>query len=592
MKKPLHHITGLSVALALVVLINLGASFIPWKIDFTEEKRYTLTPVTRKLLQNLDTTVTVTVFLSGDLRSEFRKLSEATEDLLLQFRDVSRNRLRFRFEIPGEGMDDSLKSVVYDSLINLGLRPTNQKVQLKEGEQVAQRLIFPGALVRCGEQETAVDLLQGQVQKNVFRSEEILDRETVNRAEALLEFKFADAIQKVTRTSFPVVAYVYGNGEPPFGYDPVLDVFQALGTHYLVDTVNLRTTLRLSPQEHQALVIVKPTQPFTDDDKFKLDQYLMAGGNLMIFMDPLYAERDSLQQGDLVAYSRDLNLNDWLIRYGVKITSNLLSDRHCDLIEVISGSLGGQEQRTRLPWPYAPLLQPGSSHPIVKNQGDVLSGFASPVDTAIQVDGVKRTVLLETSTASRIESTPTLIRLNDLQTEESLSSYTQRRVPVAVLLEGRFRSPYPNQMLAAKDSFRQHNIPVLSESQGRPRLLVAGDADLVMNQVSEAVGVLPMGTNRFTRVGYANRDFFLNATEYLVNPDNVLAARSKDFTLRLIDPVKEETYRTRLQWLNLTLPLLLVILFGLSYALWRRRISTRFSNTPLITAKKPTSQHE
>ena len=540
------------------------------RIDFTNEKRFTLSSSTKNVLKNLDGQVDITVLLAGDIKSEFRKLANSAKDLLDNFKNYGGNKIQYRFELPAEGMNDSLKAQVYDSLIAMGLRPTNQQVQAKEGEGKNQRQIFPGAVIQYAGRTIAIDLLQGQVQKTIFNSDDLLDKESLNSAEALLEYKFANAIQKITQKEVPVVAYAYGNGEPPFGFPGVYNVFETLGKNFAVDTINVNTVPFISPQDFNAIVIVKPTVPFTDDDKFKLDQYVMNGGRLLFFIDVLYAERDSLQNGELIAYSRDLNLNDLLFRYGARVNTDLIADKHCDKIPVEVGSIGGQSQKQLLPWPYAPLLQPGSSHPIVKNQADVLGQFVNSVDI-VEAEGVTKTVLLSTSNNSYSTPTPAQVKLNSLQTEEDISKYNKKNIPVALLLEGKFSSMFANRASKAQlDFLLADSIAFKKESDGNGKVIVVSDADIVMNQVSESIGPLPMGVNKFTKIQYANKDFFLNCTEYLANKKNILDARAKDYTLRLLDAKKISNEKTLWQIINIAAPVLLVCLFALLYQ-WRRK---------------------
>ena len=560
---------GIPIVIVLLVVINWLAGLFHSSIDFTNEKRFTLSNSTKSVLKNLDSTVDITVLLAGDIKSEFKKLSNSTKELLENFKNYGGRNIQYKFEIPGEGLDDSAKAKVFESLIGMGLRPTNQKVQLKEGEGNNNRQIFPGAIINYHGKSIAIDLLQGQVQKNTFNSGDILDKQSLNSAEALLEYKFANAIQKLTQKEVPVVAYAYGNGEPEYGFLPVNDVFETLGRNFIVDTINVKTQPFISP-EYDAVVIVKPVNQFTDDDKFKLDQYVMNGGRLLFFIDVLYAERDSLQNGDLIAYARDLNLSDLLFRYGVRVNTDLIADKHSDVIPVEVGSVGGQGQKQLLPWPYSPLLQPGSDNPIVKNQADVLAQFVNSIDT-VEAAGIKKTILLTTSNNAYTMETPARVALNSLQTEEDIKKFNRKNIPVAVLLEGKFTSLYANRASQAQlDTLKSYDLGFMREAALPGKVIVVSDADIVMNQVSEAIGPLPMGTNKYTKIGYANKDFFLSCTEYLANKNNILDAKAKDYTLRLLDVKKVEEQRALWQIVNIVVPVLLVCLFAFFYQ-WRRK---------------------
>lgn len=562
------------MVLLILTGINWLAANFHSRIDFTNEKRFTLSNSTKSVLKNLDAPVDITVLLTGDIKSEFKKLSNSTKELLENFKNYGGNNIQYKFELPGEDLNDSLKALVFDSLVTMGLRPTNQQVQVKEGEGKNQRQIFPGAVLKYGDKTIAVDLLQGQVQKIVFNSDDLLDKQSLNSAEALLEYKFANAIQKLTQKEIPIVAYAYGNGEPQFGYPPVNSIFETLGSNFIVDTVNIRTEPILNPN-YAAIVVVKPVDKFSDEDKFKLDQYVMNGGRLLFFVDQLYAERDSLQNGELIAYARDLNLNDLFFRYGVRINTDLIADKHSDKIPVEVGSMGGQSQKQLLPWPYAPLLQPGSDNAIVKNQADVLGQFANSIDT-VEAAGITKTILLSSSANAYTMVTPARIQLNSLQTEESADKFNRKNIPVAVLLEGKFSSLFANRVSQAQlDTLKNYDRPFLRESNGPGKIIVVGDADVVLNQVSEIIGPLSMGVNKYTKIQYANKDFFLNCTEYLANKKNILDARAKDYSLRLLDVKKVNDQRPLWQIVNIVLPVLFVCLLGFVYQWWRKRKYTK-----------------
>lgn len=558
------------LVIVLLVGVNWLASVIHGRIDFTNEKRFTLSNSTKSVLKQLDAPVEITVLLTGDIKSEFKKLANSTKELLENFKNYGGKNIQYKFELPAEGLDDSTKGVIYDSLIAMGLRPTNQQVQVKEGEGKNQRQIFPGAILKYGDKTVAIDLLQGQIQKTVFNSDDLLDKESLNSAEALLEYKFAKAIQQLTQKDIPIVAYAYGNGEPQFGFPPVNSVFETLGRNFIVDTFNLHTQPLSALMDYAAVVIVKPVEKFTDDDKFKLDQYVMNGGRLLFFVDVLYAERDSLQNGELITYARDLNLSDLLFRFGARINTDLIADKHCDKIPVEVGSIGGQSQKQLLPWPYAPLLQPGSDNAIVKNQADVLGQFANSIDT-VEAEGIKKTVLLSSSANAYTMPTPARIELNSLKTVEDVGKFNRKDIPVGVLLEGSFISLYANRVSQAQLASLQNDSLEFRKQSVDSKVIIVSDADIVVNQVSESIGPLPMGTNKYTKIQYANKDFFLNCTEYLANKHNILDARAKDYTLRLLDVKRTADQRSTWQLINIVVPVLLVCLFGFIYQWWRKR---------------------
>ena len=551
------------ILLLILVAVNYLASLVHFRIDLTEEKRYTLSAPTKRLLKNLNEPVSIHVFLAGDLPAGFRKLSKSTEELLAEFKEISGNRVQFKFEKPGEGLDDSAKALVIDSLYSFGISPTNVKAQIKQGESQQEQFVYPGAIVSSTQHVMGVDLLKGQSYEGGLNS--------LNKAEALLEYKFVSAIQKVVTDSLPRVGYVLGNGQP-LSYNVYDLIERTLMTNYQFGWVQL-DSFPFLPNRYDALVIVKPTQKFTDDQKLKLDQYVMHGGKIIWLVDQLYAEMDSLQRsvGQFVAFDRGLNLDDLLFKFGVRINQDLVQDLQCEKVPLVVGNFGNQPQVEFIPFPYFPLLSSYSNHPISKNLDNVLSVFPNSIDT-VKSTGIRKTVLLATSDHSRVLGTPAVVTWNSVQREEDQRTFNKKQIPVAVLLEGKFTSLYANRIgQQMRDSLARINHPFLTATQFENKMIVISDADLVMNVVTQQEGPLFMGMHQFNKYQYANKDFFLNCLEYLTNPTGILEARSKDYTLRLLDPTRVEEKRGYWQILNIGIPILFVTFFGLVFVWLRKR---------------------
>ena len=551
------------ILLVLLVAVNYLASLLHFRIDLTEEKRYTLSAPTKKLLKNLKEPVSIHVFLAGDLPAGFRKLSKSTQELLDEFKEISGNRIQFKFEKPGEGLSDTAKAKVIDSLYAFGISPTNVKAQVKQNESQQQQYVYPGALISSREHVLGVDLLKGQSYEGGLNS--------LNKAEALLEYKFASAIQKVTTDSLPRVGYVVGNGEP-LSYNVYDLIERTLQPNYGFGFV-LLDSFPFIPNRYDALVIVKPTQKFSDDQKLKLDQYVMHGGKIIWLVDQLYAEMDSLQRsaGQFVAYDRGLNLEDLLFKFGVRINQDLVQDLQCEKVPLVVGNMGNQPQVEFIPFPYFPLLSSYSNHPVSKNLDNVLSVFPNSIDT-VKSPGIRKTILLATSDHSRVLGTPAIVTWNSVQREEDERTFNQKQIPVAVLLEGKFTSLYANRVTQQMmDSLSRYNHPFVPSTQFENKMIVISDADIVMNVVTQQEGPLYMGMHQFNKYQYANKDFFLNCLEYLTNPTGILEARSKDYTLRLLDTTKVEEKRGYWLFLNIGIPVLLVSLFGLLFVWLRKR---------------------
>jgi len=573
------------IALILFPAITYVSSLFRYRIDLTAEKRFSLTAATKNLLHNLDSTVNIKVFLTGDLPADYKKLSIATDDLLSEFRDLSNNKIQISFEKLGEGLPDSVKAQLYDSLANMGVAFEQTENISTEKNKATNQLIIPSAMVYYKNHPPfAIDLRSS---RKVFKNFNVIndvpqeDKEaTLNAAEALLEFKFANALDKLTRKYIPVVAYAIGNGEPlPVGDLRVNDLGMSLQNDYRIAILDLKQGYPDASQI-DALLIVKPAKLFTDEDKLKLDQFVMHGGKIVWCVDKLYAELDSLMrsQSDFVAFDRNLNIDDILFKYGVRINSDLLQDLNCSKIPIVTGhNPDGSPVMQRVPWPYYPFLASTNNNPVSKNLDRVLAIFPSSIDT-VQAPGIRKTILLASDTNSRVLSSPAMVSLNSIKnSSDFLSEYEMRSsnksyVPVAVLLEGNFTSLFANRLTKnIQDSVANASGKAFTGIAEKPaKQIVMSDADIVTNAVSPTSGPLPMGEVPFENYRFANREFFLNCIDYLVSNNGIFQARNKDFTLRLLDKKKVEEQRTTWQFINIVVPVVVILLFGVLYQ-WRRK---------------------
>jgi ABC-2 type transport system permease protein len=546
------------------IVINLLASFVHTRIDLTAEKRFTLTEPSKNLIAKINEPIEITILLDGDMPAGFKRLRNTAGDLLTEFKQINSQQITFKYLRPSAS--DSTEGITMDSLIRLGMSPTNVRMKAKEGEGEEQRYLFPGALVKYQNRILPIDFLQGT---------KVVDGDpfsTLNAAEALMEYKFASTIEKITRTDVANVGYLIGNGQP-LNYN-VYDLIEGVikpnyGFGFIpIDSVDI------IPLDFDAVVMMKPTLPFTDRQKLKLDQYIMNGGKVLWMVDKLYAEMDSLMrvQSDFVAFDRDLKLDDILFKYGVRLNSDLVQDLQSDQLPLVIGNYGNQPQMQLAPWYYFPLLSSGSEHPIVKNLDYVLSLFPQSLDT-VESAGIKKTVLLNTSNAARILSTPAIVSLNSVKTEDDLQTFKSGPIPIAILLEGKFKSLYSNRLSkSVLDSFSLfYEQPYLSEAMIDNKMIVISDADVASNVFTQQQGPLPMGMNQFTQQRYANHDFLANSIDYLVNNSGILMARNKDYSLRLLDPKRVETEKGKWQLICTVVPVLTVMLFGAVFQQIRRR---------------------
>lgn len=571
----LHKYGWIALLIVFITVVYLSAG-VTFRADLTADKRYSLTNATKQLLSNVDTIIEIDVFLTGNLPADYKKLSVATKELLEEFSSLSGNLVRVKFEKPGEDIsNDTAKAMLYDSLASLGV--VFERTEVTNTDESTSQLIIPSALVKYGNRKPiAIDLRSSRrvfKQYNVVNDVEPLeDKEaTRNAAEALLEYKFANAIDKLTREYIPTIAYLVGNGEP---IDmKINDLGESLRNDYRLAVFDLKQGYP-DPALIDALVIVKPTNVFTEEDKLKLDQYVMNGGKVIWFIDKLHAELDSLMrsQAEYTAYDRGLDIDDLLFKYGVRINGDLLQDLNCSKIPIVVGrNPDGSPNMQRVPWPYYPFLSSKTDNPVSKNLDRVLPIFPSSIDT-VKSPGIQKTILLASDTNSRSISSPALVTINSVKSEEDLFSFNRSYVPVAVLLEGKFQSLFANRASSnLMDSVqRTTGRPFQRTAVKEGKQIVVSDADIVTNAISNTTGPLPMGELPFEGYRFANREFFLNCIDYLVSNNGLFESRNKTIVLRLLDKEKIASQKTTWQFINIVTPLFVLAIAG-GMIQWRRK---------------------
>ena len=549
----------LLITVLFLLFINWLASIYHTRIDLTNEQRFSLSNPTKNLLKRLDDVVEVKVFLKGDFPSGFKKLANSTDEMLQEFKEVAGNKLRYSFVSPGDEMEGT--NVKWgDTLGGMGLYPINLKSQLKAGEQ--QQLIYPVALMRYKEKVIPVKLYSGI--PNIGRQE-------INSAEALMEYQLADAIYKLSEQQKAMIAYSTGNGEPQDArtYDLVENV---LRSDYNLKTVNLNT-LPVMEDTFKLLLIVKPTQTFTDIEKLKIDQFVMHGGKLLMFVDKLNAEMDSLRsRNEVIAYDRSLGLDDLLFKYGVRINGDLVMDLQSDKLPF---DVNGNGQYEFLSWNYFPVFASKSNHSVNKNLGFVSGRFVNSIDT-VEAEGIHKTVILSSSANARIIAAPALISGKENVNAPEDEKFKTADIPAGVLLEGKFTSMYKNRLSQAMtDSLEKHGTDFQSQDIADNRMIIVADGDIVLNDIVKNEPIA-MGMNAFTygsqyEYRFANKDFLQNCLDYLIDQSGLSEAKAKDYTLRLLDTKKLAAEKTNWQLLNIAAPIFLVILFAFIFQRLRRR---------------------
>jgi ABC-2 type transport system permease protein len=572
------NIIQLSLGVIAIVLVNIIASFLFTRFDLTAEKRYSLSPATKSLVKNLDDVVFFKVYLEGDLPAGFRRLANETKEMLDEFRAYNKN-IQYEFTNPSTSPNQKERTDAYRLLAEQGLQPTDLRVN--EKGQSSQLIIFPGAMVSYRGREVPLQLLMTQIGQD--------PNKVLNNSIQALEYNLASAIQKLTGSIKPRIAFLEGQGE--LSMAETVDSKNALAEFYNVDHVTLDSkinslTVRLTSDsaadklvnKYKALIIAKPTQPFSEKDKFLIDQFVMRGGSVLWLIDPVFASMDSLEKfGTTMGLPLDVNLEDMLFAYGVRPNTNLLLDIQALPIPVRSGQVGNQPQIRFFPWYFFPILTPLSNHPITNGLNAVRTEFISSLDT-IEGINVKKTVLLTTSQYTRTVNAPALIDLEILKKEPDERMFQNGPQPVAVLVEGNFTSVF--QFRLPPELAENKDLGFLGKSEKPAKMVIITDGDMIKNQIDVSNGYpLPLGYDQFTRKTFGNKDFILNVVNYLCDDSGLITVRSRELKLRSLDMTAVTKQKIFLQTLNTLLPVLLVLAFAFIKFRMRKRKYSRVSNT-------------
>ncbi len=531
----------ISVLVAILIGINLLASFVFLRWDLTQEKRYTISDATKNLLQNLDEQIVINVYLAGDFPPGFERLERAIKETLESFADYGGSNIAYRFIEPN---DPKLQ----EELTQKGLIPTN--LFANEDGKRTERLIFPGALIFYGGKEYPVQLLKGNQASG--------PEERLNQSYEGVEFELASTIRRLTLKDRKKIGFLVGHTKvPPPRFSDLLATLQQNYDLYF-DVQNPD-----SWDKGDLLIIPKPDSPFSEEEKYKLDQFVMRGGKLLIFADG--AQVDSVSLEGTFAQPLSLNLDDLLFKYGCRINPNLVKDLSCAMIPLNVGNMGDKPQIQPMPWRFFPLINSFGANPIVRNLDAVYSRFPSTIDT-VMAPNVVKTPLLLTSQYTKTLKVPALVAYNEARQQPDPREYNNGVKTIGLLLEGTFSSLYNNRLLPTD--------PRMSSfvGQSKPsKIIVVSDGDMIVNDIDYTRNApLPMGYDRLTRYTYANKDFVLYAIDYLVDPKGLITARNKQVMLRPLDKIRLKEERTQWQLINLIAPLALIGLLGLGFQWWRK----------------------
>jgi gliding-associated putative ABC transporter substrate-binding component GldG len=555
-----QNLKTLGITIFILVVLNVLGTLFFQRFDLTKDKRYTLSPTSLGIVKQVQNPLSIKIYMAGDLPADFKRLQQETKQLLEEFQAYNKN-IVFEFVDPLENEEES--DELTKSLFKKGLTPVNITVDDK-GKQ-SQAMVFPWAIAVYNGKEVNIPLL-----KNIMGAS---TTQKVMGSIQHLEYSIADGINKITKNKQKKVAIIRGNGELKEIH--IAKMLLQIRESYFIGPFTLDSVAKdpngtlNALKKYDLAIISKPTEKFTDEEKEVLDQFIMNGGKTIWLIDQVAADMDSLynDMGATLTYPRDLNLNDMFFKYGFRINPDLIKDEQGSPIKLATGEQGSATQYQDFVWKFAPQVYPASQHPIVKNLGGIKFDFASPIDTL--KNGIKKTVLLQSSQYSKTIGSPAEINLNMVTEKSTPEEYLNKgNLPLAVLLEGSFHSAFENRVLPFKDnSFT---------AKGKPnKMIVIADGDLARNQLDKNRMPVELGYDQRTGNLYDNKDFIMNCINYLLDDTGLINIRSKDVELPLLDKEKVYESYTMTQFITIGVPILILLVFGLAFTFIRKR---RYSN--------------
>ena len=555
-----NRLKSVGITLFLLLVINIIGSFFFFRLDLTKDKRYTLSSTSLHIIEQVKNPLYIKVYMQGELPSEFKRLQLETRQMLEEFQGYNSNII-FEFIDPLEDEATSMDNI--KELYRKGLTPINISVDDK-GKQ-SQAMVFPWAIAVYDNKEVNIPLL-----KNIMGAS---TTDKIIGSVQHLEYSIADALHKITNDKQKKIAIIKGNGELHEAYIAKFLLQTKESYHigpFTLDSVAKQPLNTLTElKKYDLAIIAKPTEAFSESEKQVLDQYIINGGKTIWLIDQVVAEMDSLYSptGSALAFPRDLNLNDFFFKYGVRIYPDLVKDEQGSPIKLASGEQGSATQFQEFNWKFAPQVYSQSNHPIVKNVGGIKFDFANAIDTL--KNGIKKTVLLQSSPYSKRIGTPTEINLNSVNEETTPADYLNKgNIPLAVLLEGKFHSMFENRILA----FDQNNFQAKGKSG---KMIVISDGDIIKNQLDKNGMPVELGYDQRSGNLYDNKDFLMNCVNYVLDDTGLINIRSKDLDLPLLDKEKVYENYTNIQLLTIGLPIVILTVFGLLFTFLRKRKYSR-----------------
>ncbi len=553
-----------AVTAGAVILIAAAAGLVRVRLDLTEDKRYTLSEPTRKILDELENDVYIQVYLDGEMPIPLRRLRRTVQEMLEEFRIESGRKIDYEFINPFSSGDAKQKEDQYKALIDKGLSPMKIIASDEEGGS-SQKNLFPGMIINYNGAEVPLDFLKND--------QSVSSEQNILHSQESLEYEMIQVISTITSDTIYKVAFLEGHGE--YQEIEVADITRNLAKYFTIDRGTIGGKQGILDR-YSAIIIAGPTREFSEADKLVIDQYIMNGGKVLWLFEEVYVNTDSLARGETVGIYHPLNIEDQLFWYGARVNPEIVQDMDCMVIPLTV--LTGPENKQIVPaqWIYYPRLYPRNDHPVTRNLNRVAGKFVNTIDTVGLDPMIKKTVILSTSRYSGTISPPMLISLKEAEQTPDKKEFRKSNLPVAVLLEGVFPSAFKNRMtgnLVPGADFR------LKTQSSKTRMIVIADGDIIRNEISRSgtsSGFFPLSNDRYTGEIIGNRDFIVNCINYLVDDNGLMQLRSREVKLRLLDKPRLKAGKTIWQLINVAGPVLIVILAGFIYGFFRKRKYSKY----------------
>ncbi len=549
-------IATLVALLVIVFLINFSGSFVFKRFDLTSEKRYTLAASTKKLLSELDDVVFLKVYLQGDFKPGFARLKNEAKEILDEFRAYSNGNIEYEFINIYEGVTQEEAINIEKQLYEKGLIP--EQITTSSKEKVSQGWIWPGAIVTYKNKVTPWQIYKRQLG--------IEEEKSINNSVQDLEYGLTNVIRKLKQKKPKEISFIEGHSEA----DTIqqMDFMRSLAEYYTVNRIEINGKLG-ALKDADAIVITKPDSSFSDKDKFIIDQYIMNGGKVLWLIDPVWMDMDTLRlKGFTLGFSQQYNIEDMLFKYGVRLNPVLLQDFQSGVVPINIAVKRGESNFKLFPWFYSLLVLPDGNHPIVKNLDLIKMDYVSTIDT-ITAKGIKKTILLKSSKNTKVQPTPARIALGLAMKKPKEQQFRDSYQPLAVLLEGEFNSVVEYRLPA-----KLLNDPQFKyiDHGKATKMIVVADGDIAINDFQfKTASIMPLGYDKFTQQTFANKTFLLNSVNYLLDDEGLLQLRSREVKLRLLDKKKTEMQRSKWQFVNVGLPVIIIFGFGFLQFYLRKR---------------------